>query len=170
MAGTRTTARLTRATPDRTALPGAGTRIRHPATCPTGNPFALRGFTMIEVMITVAIVAILVSVALPTYNDYFIRANRAAAKTVLLDVANRQQQYFIDARGYAADMTALGVPPTAIPTEVTKYYTITTSGVNTASPPIFSVTGTPLAGTRQAADGALVYNSDGTMTPAAKWK
>lgn len=53
-----------------------------------------RGFTLIELMITVAIVGILSAIAVPSYNKYVLRANRANAKTALLSIAQRLEQNY----------------------------------------------------------------------------
>jgi type IV pilus assembly protein PilE len=58
------------------------------------------GFTLIEVMITVAIVAILAAVALPSYFDYLTRSRLVEAKTNLTDMRTRMEQYFLDNRAY----------------------------------------------------------------------
>src|SRR6266704_1318683 len=60
------------------------------------------GFTLIEVMIVVAVVAILTTVALPSYSNYLARVNRSAAEQFMLDVANRQEQFLLDQHAYAA--------------------------------------------------------------------
>ncbi len=67
-----------------------------------------RGFTLIELMIVVVIVAILASVAIPSYRDSVMRGKRADGKTALSDVASKQEQYFMDNRSYTTDMTLLG--------------------------------------------------------------
>jgi type IV pilus assembly protein PilE len=108
----------------------------------------MRGITLIELMVVVAIVAILASIAVTTYSRYIVKTNRAAAAAVLLGIANRQEQYFLDARAYAADMTALGA---TAPPEVANNYTIATSADNSATPPSFQVTATPISGSNQAA-------------------
>ncbi len=108
----------------------------------------MRGVTLIELMIVVGIVAVLASLAVTTYSRYVVKTNRAAAAAVLLGIANRQEQYFLDAREYAADMTALGATP---PPEVSSNYTIATSADNSATPPTFQVTATPISGSNQAA-------------------
>ena len=59
------------------------------------------GFTLIELMITVVIVTILTAVALPSYQDHVRRAARSAGQQFLLDLAQRQEQYFLDVRWYA---------------------------------------------------------------------
>jgi len=107
----------------------------------------MRGITLIELMIVVGIVAVLASLAVTTYSRYVVKTNRAAAAAVLLGIANRQEQYFLDAREYAANMTTLGATP---PTEVSNNYTIATSADNTTAPPTFQVTATPISGSNQA--------------------
>ncbi|MCP3852652.1 MAG: prepilin-type N-terminal cleavage/methylation domain-containing protein [Gammaproteobacteria bacterium] len=59
-----------------------------------------KGFTLIEIMIVVAVVAILAAIAVPSYSDYVLRAKRVDAANKLMDIANRQQQYFLDNRSY----------------------------------------------------------------------
>ena len=60
-----------------------------------------RGFTLIELMIVVAIVAILASVALPAYNQYILRGKLTEATTNLSDLRVKAEQYFADNRTYA---------------------------------------------------------------------
>src|SRR5437667_10768918 len=60
------------------------------------------GFTLIEVMMGLAIIAILTVIALPSYSNYLARVNRSAAAQFMMDVANRQEQYLIDQRSYVA--------------------------------------------------------------------
>lgn len=67
-----------------------------------------KGFTLIEVMIVVAILAIIVALALPNYREYILRANRAVGKSALLEAASRQEQYFLNNRSYTHQLTDLG--------------------------------------------------------------
>lgn len=69
-----------------------------------------RGFTLIELMITVVIAAILAAVAFPQYRDYVIRSNRAVAKSLLTQVADRQEQFYVSNKAYADDLADLGYP------------------------------------------------------------
>jgi type IV pilus assembly protein PilE len=55
---------------------------------------APRGFTLIELMITVAVVALLAAIALPSYNQYVLRSHRAEARNFLLSVAQRLEQNY----------------------------------------------------------------------------
>lgn len=68
------------------------------------------GFTLIEMMITVAILAIIISIALPSYRNYIVKANRTAAKTALVELQARQDGYYVDRRRYATTLTSLGYP------------------------------------------------------------
>ena len=58
------------------------------------------GFTLIEIMITVVIVAILSAIAVPSYRSYVLRANRTVAKTALVDASSRLESYFIVHKKY----------------------------------------------------------------------
>src|SRR5215207_7603886 len=66
------------------------------------------GFTLIELMITIAIVAILASIAIPSYRQYIIRGKRSAAKAVMMDIAIREQQFLLANRVYADTRTLVG--------------------------------------------------------------
>jgi type IV pilus assembly protein PilE len=67
------------------------------------------GFSLVELMITVAIVAILAAVAYPSYTSFVTSSNRSEGQRELLRLANLQEETFIDRRSYTTDMTALGM-------------------------------------------------------------
>jgi len=77
---------------------------------------ATNGFTLIELMIVVAIVAILLMVMLPGYQGYVRKAKRSIARSELLAVIARQEQYFIMNKQYASrlDLLGYGASPYAI--------------------------------------------------------
>jgi len=127
---------------------------------------ASRGFTLIELMITVAIVAILASVAYPSYQQYIIRGKRAAAQAEMMDIANRQQQFLLANRSYASKAT-LEASGYTLPTEVGANYTYDIA-LGAGAVPSFTITFT--AKGSQVSDGSLGLTSAGVKTPAAKWK
>lgn len=126
---------------------------------------AQRGFTLIELMIVLVIVAILVGVALPAYQNQVIRGNRAAAQAVMLDIANRQQQRFLSDRSYA-DKAALTASGFALDADVARNYTYSIT-LGAGAVPSYVVTFTATG--RQAKDGNLTLNEQGVGAPAAKW-
>ena len=83
--------------------------MRPAAVCSTRRPAparrALRGFTLIEAMIAVAIIAILAAVALPSYRDYVLRGQLADASNGLATMRAQMERYFQDNRTYASTGT-----------------------------------------------------------------
>lgn len=71
-------------------------------------PRKLAGFTLIELMIVAAIVAILAAIAIPSYQKQIMKSRRASAKTALLDLASREEKYYATNNNYPAALASVG--------------------------------------------------------------
>jgi len=131
-----------------------------------------RGFTLIELMITVAIIGILAAIAYPSFDGYMKRSRRSDAQQLLAAIANREAQYLLDSRMYTDVIGATGLnanterwtcTPTAAPTTCSNlYYDVTVAIDNAATPPTFAATAT--AKGTQVSDGVLTINQAGAKT------
>ena len=74
---------------------------------PTMAAMRSPGFTLIEALIVVTVLAIIAAVALPSYGNYVIRANRAAGKAAVMRIAGQQESLFSDRKAYAASIADL---------------------------------------------------------------
>ena len=110
-----------------------------------GAIFRDEGFTLIELMITVAIVAILAVVALASYRAQIVRSNRSAAQSFMLDAASKEERYLLDNRQYASGATALTTLGLSVPAEVSGNYTITITADATLTVPNYTISATPIA-------------------------
>ncbi|MDD4929991.1 MAG: type IV pilin protein [Gallionella sp.] len=106
------------------------------------------GFTLVELMIVVAIVGILAAIAYPSYSQYITKSNRSAAQSFMLTISNKQEQYMLDARRYAATVNQLHLN---IPAEVSRNYSVSVVTDNAATPPGYLISAEPV-GAQQAND------------------
>lgn len=85
------------------------------------------GFTLIEILMTVAIIAILAAVAIPSYTSYITRSKIEEATTNLLAMRTKMEQYFQDNRSYLGGCVAgtVSAPPVGL-----KYFTISCPALN----------------------------------------
>lgn len=117
-----------------------------------------RGFTLIELMIVVAVVAILTMIAYPSYLNYVIRANRSQAQQFLMDIAQREEQFRLDQGQYTTDLN--NDLRMTMPAAVANYYD-TPEFYTIDARPFFVAELTPLVGAAQKDDGRVFINSRG---------
>lgn len=118
-----------------------------------------RGFTLIELMIVVAIIAILGAIAIPAYQDSMRKSRRADAMTSLLQIQTLQERWRANNTSYTNSLSNLGWSGS---NSSEGYYTlaITAAAANT-----FTATATPKSGGPQAGDpcGALSITANGPV-------
>jgi type IV pilus assembly protein PilE len=135
----------------------------------------VRGFSLIELVIAMVIGAILVSIAIPSYTQYVLRAHRTEAKTALLDLASMQERYFSTQNVYSTVTTDLGYTGVWPITVGNRYYQVQVPVVVPAvaptalspggTPSTYSITAVPI-GTQvnDAACASFTITSAGTKT------
>jgi type IV pilus assembly protein PilE len=123
------------------------------------------GFTLIELMVAVAIVGILSAIAIPNYRNYVIRGARESAKTELLQLAAVQEKVYLNSTAYSASITtaytggnAGGLGHTSSTTSDGKYDLTITSVTPFQSYTIFAK---PVATKAQAGNGCLTIQGNG---------
>lgn len=132
-----------------------------------------KGFTLTELMIAVVVVGVLSAVAIPSYRSHVGKANRSAAQQLLLSAAQKEQQYFLDARSYstAPDSTGLNLAPpseqgwTCSATQcANKNFVVTIAAPAGAIPPTFTVTAAATATGSNKGEADLTINQAGAKT------
>ncbi len=130
-----------------------------------GKLHKVEGFSLTEILIVLAIMGILAAVAFPTYTESLRRANRAEAKSELVQVAAEQERFFSSYNRYSTDATPLITPPVADRSRTTKnaWYVISVAacaGAGNAITNCFIATAT--AQNQQAADGCTTFTLTST--------
>ena len=118
------------------------------------------GFTLVELMIALTIIAVLAAIAIPMYSKQVQKSRRVDARTAVTDLAGREERYLSTAGSYTTVAANLGY--TALPVVVgSGYYTLSVNVPVVAAgvQPTYTAIATVVAGSTQIADGACQYFS-----------
>lgn len=120
------------------------------------SPFKrqMAGFTLIELMIVVAIIGIISAIAYPSYQEYVLRGNRSEAQAFLNDAAARQERYYAQNNTYADTHAKLGYANNQ--SSSSKY----TLGISNVTATTYTLTATPARTDSKC--GNLTLNQAGT--------
>ena len=114
----------------------------------------VRGLTLIEILIVLAIIAVLGTIALPNYQEYIRRGHQSDAMIALQQLANEQEQFYFDNNRYSANFVSIGVPERS----PDGYYTLTLASVSTT---MYVARASPVGSTGVTGPGWFEIRSNG---------
>ena len=127
-----------------------------------------KGFTLVELLITVAVVAILAAIAFPAYQEQVRSTRRAEARAALQEIALRQQAFFLDNRSFTATLGSGGVD-LATKTDSGFYDLAVTNPTGCPIGSCYRLEAVPNSVQADDSCGTLVLTSVGTKLPANCW-
>lgn len=133
-----------------------------------------RGFTLVELMITVAILGVVAAIALPSYKTHLVKAARVQAQSEMLEMASMQEKIYLNSTSYTANVTtayngsaAGGLGRTSGTTTDGKYALSLAVGTGAQT---FLLTATPVVGKSQQGNGNLTISETGQkLWGTASW-
>lgn len=139
----------------------------------------VRGFTLIELMIAVAVVGVLAVIAIPSYQQYAVRESRTEVQGEMVLIAQKLAAYKLANNDYSTTLSNTAIyGSTQFVSSGVALYNLSLNTTTVAG--AWTLTATPIAGTKQAGDGAVLLNDQGwrcwtktstpcTLSATSKW-
>lgn len=128
------------------------------------NYMKKNGYSLIELMVTVAVVGVLVSISVPTYKSYSMKSRRSEGRSFAMEIMQRQEKYYNENNTYTTNLTQLGYN-SATPTSEQGYYMVTATAAPDGITNNVIITAQPIG--TQTSDtecGSFIYNSNGVKS------
>lgn len=129
---------------------------------------SLRGFTLIEMMVVMVLIAIFAAIAIPSYTKYIVASHRTEAQAAMLNLAQYLESKYNSSFSYP---TETSLPSSLLnPPDISRYYTISLSLANTSQ--TYTITATPTSAQADSTCGVLTLKEDGAKSPTTSgcWK
>ena len=129
---------------------------------------SLRGFTLIEMMVVMVLIAIFAAIAIPSYTKYIVASHRTEAQAAMLNLAQYLESKYNSSFSYPAQTS---LPSSLLnPPYISRYYTISLSLANTSQ--TYTITATPTSAQADSTCGVLTLKEDGAKSPTTSgcWK
>ena len=122
------------------------------------------GYTLIELLITVAIVGILASISIPSYNSYVMKSDRTEGKSFILEIMQRQEKFYNENNTYTTTLSDLGYAGATATSEKGHYTVTATAGADGIADNVV-LTAEPIGSqARDTECGSFVMNSNGAKS------
>ncbi len=126
-----------------------------------------KGFTLVEILIVVAIIGILSAIAYPSYQSSVMKSHRSEGMELLFQVMEAQENYYSDNLTYVDNLMTLGYSADPV-VSTSAYYEVSADACGGSSIGRCVILTATATGS-QASDGNLTLNSRGERTPANSW-
>ncbi len=127
---------------------------------------AIRAFTLIEIMVVIAIVGVLFRIALPVYQSNGLKTKRYAAQSCLMEYSQYMERYYTTNTSNPMSFTGASLPSAACATSLTAAYSLSLASTSSTYTLTAAATG---AQTKDTGCTALTLQQDGTKAPASCW-